>query len=41
MKTIYQKMVLTLTLLFSFVLVNAQDTTYNKSKEMKKVLIDC
>jgi predicted TIM-barrel enzyme len=39
MKTIYQKMVLTLTLLFSFVLVNAQDTTYNKSKEMKKVLI--
>jgi len=39
MNTLYKKLGLTLTLLFCFVLVNAQDTDNTKSNEMKKVLI--
>ena len=39
MKAICKTMVLTLTLLIAFVSVNAQDHTYNNSKQMKKILI--
>lgn len=39
MKPFYKKTTLVLTLFFSFALVHAQDTTREKSNEMKKVLI--
>jgi hypothetical protein len=39
MKAICKTMVLTLTLLPAFVLVNAQDSTYDNSKQMKNILI--